>query len=56
MLVPGCHLTLTLLSFNSSCILLDPFEVSGIVLMLTQSELVTGDKKNILIYIVHRQR
>lgn len=36
-------------SLDFSCILLDLFEVSGMVLMLTQTELVTVDKKNILI-------
>lgn len=56
MLVPGCHLMLIVPSLDFSCILLGLFEVSGMVLMLTQTELVTGDKKNILIYIVHRRR
>lgn len=36
-------------SSDFSCILLALFEVSGMILMLTQTELVTGDKKNILI-------
>lgn len=40
---------LIVFSLDFSCALLDLFEVSRIVLMLTQTALVTGDKKNILI-------
>ena len=48
-LVPECYLMFIVFSQDFGCILLDLFEVSGMVLMLTQTELVTGDKKNILI-------
>lgn len=48
-LVPGRYLMLIVFSLDFSCALLDLFEVSRIVLMLTQTALVTGDKKNILI-------